>query len=105
MIPKARFFGYACGLSRGAHVSIGITSSEASYIVQSRKEIDLEVVQIGMLITVFEVGHAMQTQASQTLAGCIALLRILGLDSRKSKHSGLMEIVEWTKVSMLMLDR
>jgi hypothetical protein len=74
-------------------------------LLQSRKEIDLEVVHIGMLITVFEVGHAMQTQASQTLAGCIALLRILGLDSRKSKDSGLMETVDWIKVSMLMLDR
>jgi hypothetical protein len=74
-------------------------------MLQSREELHLEVAQIGMLIAVYEIGHGLQRPASQTLASCIALVRMLGLDARKKSNATLASTVEWLEVSMLMLDR
>jgi hypothetical protein len=74
-------------------------------VLQSRKEVELETVQVSVLIAVYEAGHGLHRQASQTLACCIALLRILAFHARKRSDSVLTEILEWITVSVLMLDR
>jgi hypothetical protein len=74
-------------------------------VLQTRQELDLEAVQFGVLITVYEAGHGLQRQASQTLAGCIALLRMLALRARKGSDSVLTETLEWITISVLVLDR
>jgi hypothetical protein len=81
------------------------TMKKIHALLQSRKELHLDAVQLGMLITVYEVGHGLQIQACQTLAGSVALLRMLWLAARKGKDTELVETTGWLKVSMLMLDR
>jgi hypothetical protein len=81
------------------------TVKEMHALLQTRKELRLEAVQLGMLITIYEVGHGLQIQACQTLAGSVALLQMLWLAARKGKDTELIETAEWLKVSMLMLDR
>jgi hypothetical protein len=81
------------------------TMKQIAALMQSRRELHVEVVQIGMIIAAYEVGHGLQTPACQTLASCIALLRALSLDARRKKDMALVETTKWLKVSMLMLDR
>ncbi|KAH9869880.1 hypothetical protein J1614_006801 [Plenodomus biglobosus] len=74
-------------------------------LLQSRAEVELGGVQVGMLIAVYEVGHAMQKQAVQTIASCALLLKVLENDARKDNAEEAAELIEWLQVSMLMLDR
>ncbi|KAF2845694.1 hypothetical protein T440DRAFT_493260 [Plenodomus tracheiphilus IPT5] len=74
-------------------------------LLQSRADIELGGVQVGMLISVYEVGHGMQKQAVQTIASCAALLKILDLEARKQNAEEAIALIEWLQVSMLMLDR
>lgn len=74
-------------------------------LLQSRAEVELGGVQVGMMITVYELGHGMHRQAVQTMASSAALLRILELDARKQNVGEAIELIEWMQVSMLMLDR
>jgi hypothetical protein len=81
------------------------TIKQVLALLQTRNELHLDAVQLGMLVTVYEVGHGMHIQACQTLAGSVALLRMLWLSARKQKDTELVEIAEWLQVSILMLDR
>ncbi|KAH8731666.1 hypothetical protein GQ44DRAFT_604645 [Phaeosphaeriaceae sp. PMI808] len=81
------------------------TTKQALALLQSKFHLDLEIVQIGMLITVYEVGHGLQAQASQTLASCVALFRMLELKARRAKDSRLIDVIAWMQASMVMLDR
>ncbi|KAH7401223.1 hypothetical protein BKA66DRAFT_98299 [Pyrenochaeta sp. MPI-SDFR-AT-0127] len=74
-------------------------------LLQTRCEVDLERLQVGMLIAVYEVGHGLQKQAFQTLATCTAMLRLQDLEARQKEDTNLIQTVEWLKASMLMLDR
>jgi hypothetical protein len=74
-------------------------------LMQTQKELRIEVFQIGMLISIYEFGHGLQIQAHQTLGGIIALLRMLELSGKNQKDRGLLETINWMQVSALMLDR
>lgn len=74
-------------------------------VLQSRPELELGGVQVGMLIAVYEVGHGMQRQAVQTIASCASLLKLLESDARKNNIEEAIALTEWLQVSMLMLDR
>jgi hypothetical protein len=81
------------------------TMKQVFALLQSLTELHLEAVQLSMLVTVYEVGHGLQIQACQTLAGSVALLRMLWFAARKGKDTELLKTAEWLQVSMLMLDR
>jgi hypothetical protein len=81
------------------------TMKQVLALLQTQNELYLEAIQLSILVTVYEVGHGLHIQACQTLAGSVALLRMLWLSARKQKDSELVEIAEWLQVSMLMLDR
>ncbi|KAI8932949.1 hypothetical protein NX059_010418 [Plenodomus lindquistii] len=74
-------------------------------LLQSRADVELGGVQVGMMIAVYEVGHGMHRQAVQTVASCAALLKVLELDARKNGVPEAIDLVAWLEVSMLMLDR
>ena len=73
-------------------------------LFQSGPDVGLEVIQIGMLVAVYEVCHGLQAQAFQTSASSVALLRMLELDA-KTRSPNMMESIDCLKASMLMLDR
>jgi hypothetical protein len=81
------------------------TMKQVLALLQTQSKLHLWAIQLGMLVTVYEVGHALHLQACQTLAGSIALLRMLWLSARKQKDTELVGTAEWLQVSMLMLDR
>jgi hypothetical protein len=81
------------------------TIKQGLALLYTRKELHLEAVQLGMLVTVYEVGHGLQVQACQTLAGSVALLRMLWLSARKHQDTELVKTADWLQVSYLMLDR
>ncbi|KAF3043927.1 hypothetical protein E8E11_005863 [Didymella keratinophila] len=74
-------------------------------ILQSRSEASMEMLQLGLSLAVYEVGHGMTLQAFQTLSGCKAMLILLERDIHKKDDEELQETIEWLKASLLMLDR
>lgn len=86
------------------HQELHRAMKQALGVLQSKSILDLEVLQVGLLITVYEVGHGLQTQASQTLASSIALYRMLELEAKGTSNQ-LSQSLNWLKASLLMLDR
>lgn len=80
------------------------TTKQIISALQSCRNLELEVLQLAMLVTVYEVGHGLHTQAFQTLASAAALLRMLELGAR-GKSTQFLETLQWLKASILMLDR
>lgn len=74
-------------------------------LLQCRPDVELEVLQIGLLIAVYELGNGLQKPGFQTLAASAAMLRTLELDAKQRQDNDLTATVEWLKASMLMVDR
>lgn len=70
-------------------------------LLQSEEHIGLETLQISMLLTVYEVGHAMSKQAFQTLSASVSILKLLDLST---PNPTLESYLSWLKSSLLMLD-
>lgn len=73
-------------------------------VLQSRSEAEMQSLQLGLSIAVYEVGHGMATQAFQTLSSCKAMLLPLEHDVNRCNKQAL-ETMEWLKASLLMLHR
>lgn len=73
--------------------------------LQSRGEAAMEMLQLGLSLAVYEVGHGMTTQAFQTLSGCKAMLILLEREVPNSGDEQAQETIDWLKASLLMLDR
>jgi hypothetical protein len=74
-------------------------------LLQTRPELQFATIQVSMLIAVYEFGGGLQVQAHQTLGNSITMLRLFELNSRRLNHAGHLHLINWMKVSMLMLDR
>lgn len=73
-------------------------------VLQSRSEAEMQSLQLGLSIAVYEVGHGMATQALQTLISCKAMLTLLEHGVNRCNKQTL-ETIEWLKASLLMLER
>lgn len=73
--------------------------------LQSRGKATMEMLQLGLSVAVYEVGHGMTTQAFQTLGGCKAMLILLEHEVPNSGDTQVQETIDWLKASLLMLDR
>ena len=73
--------------------------------LQSRNRAEMEPLQLGLSLAVYEVGHGMIAQAFQTLSGCKAMLILLEREFRDSGDKQVQETMDWLKASLLMLDR
>lgn len=74
-------------------------------LMQSALELDLAVLQIGLIIAVYEMGHKLRQQAFQTLAICTATLTFLELEAGRKQDEDLLNVVGWLKASLAMIDR
>jgi hypothetical protein len=74
-------------------------------VLQSAVGMELDALQVGMILAVYEVGHAMRRQAFQTLASCTAVVKILELETKRTASTESLGMVDWLKASLVMLDR
>lgn len=81
------------------------TLKQALVLLQTRNEVEVEALQLGLLIAVFEVGHRLEKQAFQTLGSCKAMLVMLELDAQRDDKTKVLEVLDWLKASLVMLDR
>jgi hypothetical protein len=81
------------------------TLKQVLALLQTRADIQFETIQVSVMIAVYELGGGLQVQAHQTLANITTMLRLFGLNARRSKNEAHLYIADWMKVSMLMLDR
>ncbi|KAH6644782.1 hypothetical protein C7974DRAFT_300742 [Boeremia exigua] len=74
-------------------------------LLQTKHDADIEALQLGLSIAVYEVGHGMGTQAFQTILSCKAILTILEHGATAIDDISTLETTEWLKASLIMLDR
>jgi hypothetical protein len=74
-------------------------------LMQTALELDLAVLQIGMIVAVYEIGHSLRQQAFQTLAICVATLTFLELEAVRKQDAEMVDVVGWLKASLAMIDR
>jgi hypothetical protein len=74
-------------------------------LMQTALELDTAVLQIGMIIAVYEMGHSLRQQAFQTLGICVATLTFLELEAGRKQDAESLKVVGWMKASVAMIDR
>lgn len=65
----------------------------------------IEVVQVGMLIAIYEVSHGLQTQADLTVSSCAIMLQTLEFESFPICLGEQPDMLKRLKSSLLRLDR
>lgn len=74
-------------------------------IIQGTAGMELDAIEAGMIMAVYEIGHAMRMQAFQTTASCAAALKVLDVETKRLGITESAERLEWLKASLVMLDR
>jgi hypothetical protein len=74
-------------------------------LLQTTNEVKIEALQLGLSVAVYEVGHSLATQASQTLSYCQSMLIMLEHNALDSGNKKMLQTLEWLKASLLLLDR
>lgn len=92
------------------HEHMGVSGSYAALkqilaLLQSSEVLDMSVLQVGLLIAVYETGHGLRQQAFQSLASCTATFTFLELEATRKQDSEALENLSWLKASLLMIDR
>lgn len=81
------------------------TLKQVHALLQSAPKLDLSVLQVGLIIAVYELGHGLRQQAFQTVGSCTATLQFLELSTGQSQDIELEGNLRWMKSSVAMLDR
>lgn len=81
------------------------TLKQVHAVLQSVPTTDFIVLQVGLIIAIYELGHGLRMPAYQTLASCTATLRLLELEAMRKQDTESLEKVWWLKSSVIMLDR
>ncbi|KAH7390996.1 hypothetical protein DE146DRAFT_151443 [Phaeosphaeria sp. MPI-PUGE-AT-0046c] len=74
-------------------------------LLQSAPKLELSVLQVGLILAVYEMGHGLRQQAFQTVGSCTATLQFLELNAAQPQNSELEGNLTWLKASVAMLDR
>lgn len=74
-------------------------------VLQSAPIPDFAVLQVGLIIAIYELGHGLRSPAYQTLASCSATLRLLEFEAGRRRDLESLETLHWLKSSVVMLDR
>jgi hypothetical protein len=72
---------------------------------QSATKLELRVLQTGIILAVYEMGHGLRQQYFQTIASCTATLTFLELEAGRKQEMMSLDILGWMKTSVAMLDR
>lgn len=81
------------------------TLKQIHAVLQSAPTADFLVLQIGLIIAIYELGHGLRIPAYQTLASCTATLRLLEFEAERKQDTESLEKLWWLKSSVIMLDR
>lgn len=90
--------------------SLGITElyraiKHIYVVLQTDFDIRVEVVQLGVLIAMYEVSHGMQAQADYTVSACAIMLQYLDSEMSQGQSDGQSHMLKRLKTSLLRLDR
>jgi hypothetical protein len=81
------------------------TLKQIHALLQSAPKLELSVLQVGLILAVYEVGHGLRQQAFQTVGSCTATLQFLELNAGQTQDLELEGNLKWLKASIAMLDR
>ena len=74
-------------------------------LFQTTTKLELSLLQTGLIIAVYELGHGLRQQAFQTIGSCVATLRILELEAERKHDVENSKALVWLKASLAMVDR
>jgi hypothetical protein len=60
--------------------SLSYQTNKQIFLLQASKSQTLELLQAGLLITYYECGHGLPREAHMTLATCVTIARLMGLE-------------------------
>ena len=74
-------------------------------LLQTTQTPDLSILQVGLIIAMYELGHGLRQQAFQTIGNCTATLRILDIEATQKENVDNSRTLGWLKASLTMIDR
>lgn len=81
------------------------TLKQVHALLQTPTTPDLSILQVGLILAVYEMGHGLRQQSFQTIGNCTATLRILEIVAAQKEDEELSKTLGWIKASLAMLDR
>lgn len=81
------------------------TLKQVHALLQGATKLELSVLQTGLILAVYELGHGLRQQAFQTVGSCTATLQFLELEAGQTQNQELASFLKWLKASVAMLDR
>jgi hypothetical protein len=81
------------------------TLKQVHALLQGATVLGLSVLQTGLILAVYELGHGLRQQSFQTVGSCTATLQFLELEAGQTQNLELKNSLKWLKASVAMLDR